>query len=509
MSDVHQLTALEQARAIASGEITSTALTEHYLARTERLSDAVGAFVTVCADLALDQARAADEQVRRARQQGVLGELSPLHGVIVPIKDLNLLAGVRCRFGSATTDLIAPHDDHVVTRLKQAGAVMTGKTNTPEFGLPCYTEPDVAPPARTPWDRQRSAGGSSGGAAAAVAAGLASAAQGSDGGGSIRIPASACGLVGIKPARGRISAGPLAEAIGELGTSGPLARTVADAAALLDAMSGPFPGDTMVAPPLPTGQTFLQASQCEPGRLRIGRFCAPVITDTPVHPDCLAAYEDASTLLADLGHEVQDVTPPVTTELVPWFMAIWATIALMMPVAAEDQARLRPLTRWLREHGAQVRGIELAQAALQLRVLSRRAVSFLHGHDVLLTPTLAQPPALIGALRQDDDPAADFEAQKAFTPFTAFFNMTGQPAISLPLHWTEQGLPIGVQLVGRPFDEATIISLAAQLEQARPWAARYPGCWSALDSANSHSPNSHSSNSHSSNSHSTENGGSR
>jgi amidase len=206
-----------------------------------------------------------------------------------------------------------------------------------------------------------------------------------------------------------------------------------------------------------------------------------VITDTPVHPDCLAAYEDVSALLAELGHVVEDVTPPVTTELVPSFMALWGTMALMVPVPPDREPQLRPLTRWLRAHGEQVRGIDLAQAVFQLRVLSRRAVSYLHGHDVLLTPTLAQPPATLGALRDDADPAADFEAQKAFTPFTAFFNMTGQPAISLPLHWTAQGLPIGIQLAGRPFDEATIISLAGQLERARPWAHRRPTCWSAPD----------------------------
>lgn len=479
MTGLHDLTALQQARAIAAGEFTSVQLAEHYLRRTDALGEQVGAFVTVCADLALEQARAADDRVRQARQQDALDGLPALHGVVVPIKDLHLLAGVRCRFGSAAMDVFPQVDDHVVTRLKTAGAVMTGKTSTPEFGLPCYTEPDVAPPARTPWDLQRSAGGSSGGAGAAVAMGLASAAQGSDGGGSIRIPASACGLVGLKPARGRVSAGPLAEAIGELSAIGPLARTVADAAALLDAMAGPFPGDTMVAPALPPGASFLDASRREPGRLRIGRFCSPVITDTAVHPDCMTAYEETSQLLADLGHEVEDVEPPVTSELVPLFMDIWSTLALMTPVPAERESQLRPLTRWLRARGAQVRGIELAQAAFQLRVLSRRAVSMLHGHDVLLTPTLAQPPARIGSLRDDDDPAADFEAQKAFTPFTAFFNMTGQPAISVPLHWTPDGLPIGIQLAGRPFDEATIITLAAQLEQARPWVDRRPPGWDA------------------------------
>lgn len=480
MTSLHDLTALEQAQAIVAGEVTAVQLTEHYLTRTEALDATVGAFVTIAPDLALAQARAADDRVRQARRAGSDGpqaSVSPLNGVVVPVKDLNMLAGVRCRLGSAAWDTIPTTDDHVVTRLKQAGVVITGKTNTPEFGLPCYTEPAVAPPARTPWDLSRSAGGSSGGAGAAVAAGLASAAHGSDGGGSIRIPSSACGLVGIKPSRGRISAGPLAEAVGELGISGPMARTVADAAALLDAMSGPFPGDWHVAPPLAPGQTFLGACTQDPGRLRIGRFRTPVITDGEIHPDCLAAYESASQLLVDLGHVVEDVDPPVTADLVPLFETLWSTLSLLTPVPPEREGQLRPLTRWLRGRGAAVSGFDLAQAAFRLRVIARHAVTALTGHDVLLTPTLAQPPAIVGSLRDDEDPAADFEAQKAFTPFTAFFNMTGQPAISIPLHWSESGLPIGIQLAGRPFDERTIIALAAQLERARPWAHRHPSLW--------------------------------
>lgn len=477
MTELHDLTALDQARAISSGEISSTELTRHYLARTEAIDATVGAFVTVSADLALEQAAAADAAVRSARSTGDLTSLSTLHGVVVPVKDLNMLAGVRCRLGSAAWDATPTTDDHVVIRMKRAGLVMTGKTNTPEFGLPCYTEPDVAPAARTPWDLSRSAGGSSGGAAAAVAAGMASAAQGSDGGGSIRIPASACGLVGIKPSRGRVSAGPLAEAVGELGINGPVARTVADAAALLDAMTGAFPGDAIVAPPLDAGDSFLAAALREPQPLRIGRFCSPVITDTPVHPDCIAAYEEATALLLDLGHVVEDVHPPISLEIVPLFLTVWSTLALLTPVPAERQHLLRPLTRWLRDQGEQVRGIDLARATFELRVLSRRVVSAFHGHDVLLTPTLAQPPSVVGGLRDDADPAADFEAQKAFTPFTSLSNMTGQPAISVPLHWSAAGLPIGVQLIGRPFGESTIIGLAAQLERARPWTMRHPEVW--------------------------------
>lgn len=477
VTELHDLTALDQARAISSGEISSTELAEHYLARIEAVDATVGAFVTISADLAMQQAASADASVRAARSTDDVAALSALHGVVVPVKDLTMLAGVRCRLGSAAWDSIPTADDHVVTRMKQAGLVMAGKTNTPEFGLPCYTEPDVAPPARTPWDLSRSAGGSSGGAAAAVAAGLSSAAQGSDGGGSIRIPASACGLVGIKPSRGRVSAGPLAEAVGELGISGPLARTVADAAALLDAMSGSFPGDAIVAPPLAKGESFLAAAGREPGPLRIGRFCSPVITDAPVHSDCIEAYEEATALLVDLGHHVEDVQTPISLELVPLFLTVWSTLALLTPVPIDRQASLRPLTRWLRDQGEQVRGIDLARATFELRVLSRRVVSAFHGHDVLLTPTLAQPPAMVGGLRNDADPAADFESQKAFTPFTSLSNMTGQPALSLPLHWTANGLPIGVQLIGRPFEESTIISLAAQLERARPWIQRHPEVW--------------------------------
>ena len=206
MTALHDLTALEQATAIRTGEISSVELAEHYLARTEALNDTVGAFITVTPEIALEQARAADAEVRDVVDRE---DLPVLHGVVVPVKDLNFQAGVRCTLGSRAYDMTPFGDDNVVIRMKQGNLVMTGKTNTPEFGLPCYTENDVAPPARTPWDLTRSAGGSSGGAAAAVAAGLAAAAHGSDGGGSIRIPASVCGLVGIKTSRGRISNGPL------------------------------------------------------------------------------------------------------------------------------------------------------------------------------------------------------------------------------------------------------------------------------------------------------------
>ncbi len=205
-----------------------------------------------------------------------------------------------------------------------------------------------------------------------------------------------------------------------------------------------------------------------------------MIAETVVHPACLAAYEEASRLLERLGHDVEDVAPPFTPAEVPAFESVWSVLALLTPVPPEDEQRLLPLTRWLRDRGRQVTGIELAQAVSTMRILSRAAITAASAYDVVLTPTLAQPPALVGAMRDDADPAGDFAAQKRFTPFTAPYNVTGQPAISVPLHWAEIDgvtLPIGVQLVGRPADEPTVISLAAQLEAVAPWATRRPPIW--------------------------------
>ncbi|HVA59107.1 MAG TPA: amidase [Mycobacteriales bacterium] len=472
MAQLHDLTALEQALAVRRGEVSPVELAEHYLDRISSGSVRLGAFVTVTADAALIAAKAAERLVAQR------ADLPPLHGVPIAIKDLNLTAGVRTSLGSRIYQEFVPAiDDDVVTRLAAAGTVSLGKTNTPEFGLPCYTEPDVAPPARTPWDLDRSAGGSSGGAAAAVAGGLLPFAQGSDGGGSIRIPASVCGLVGVKVSRGRVSNGPLSGDVNGLASNGPLARTVADAAALLDAMAGPMPGDPYWAPPLAAGETFLGHARRAPGRLRIGRYRRPVLADAEVHPDCVAAYESASRLLADLGHEVVDTDPPFGPQLVPVFEVVWAVGAAGIPVDPPRERELRPLTRWLRERGRATTGPAFAAALTEMRQAARRAIEQSAGFDAVLTPTLAQPPARVGGLRDDDDPAADFEAQKRFTPFTATYNVTGQPAISLPLHWTTGGLPIGVQLVGRPADEATLFSLAAQLEAASPWLDRRPAGW--------------------------------
>jgi amidase len=468
MADLHDLTALEQGRAVRSGEVSPVDLVDHYLDRIGRLSDSVGAFVTVTGDLARRQAVLAADGV------GDIG--SPLYGVPTAVKDLNATAGVVTQFGSATMAGYVPEvSDEVVLRLERAGTISLGKTNTPEFGSPCYTEPDVAPPARTPWDLDRMAGGSSGGAAAAVAAGLVPLAQGSDGGGSIRIPASCCGLFGLKPTRGRISSSPeYGDPVG-LATAGPITRTVRDAAAMLDVLAGPAVGDPFWAPPPP--RSFLASCDVEPGRLRIARFRTPVIADAPVHPEVVEAYESATRLLLSLGHDVEEIDVPVPPEAVTTFETCWAVLTALAVVPPGTEHLLRPLTAWLSERGRAVSGPEFGLAVAEARRIAARAVQALAPYDAVLTPTLAQPPLPVGAIRDDADPARDFENQKAFTPWTSAWNLTGMPAVSLPLHMTRDGLPVGVMLAGRPAEEHVLLSLSAQLEAAAPWLDRRPPCW--------------------------------
>ena len=304
-----------------------------------------------------------------------------------------MVAGVRQTLGSlAYSGNVPAEDDHVTAALRAAGAVITGKTATPEFGLPCYTETRIGPPARTPWDLSRSAGGSSGGAGAAVAAGLAPAAQGSDGGGSIRIPASVCGLFGLKPTRGRISYAPIVPDLSGLSINGPLARTVADAALLLDVMAGNWPGDMYTLPPLPAGETFLGYASRDPGRLRIGRSLQHAVGGGEIHPDCVAAYEEASALLAGLGHEVEDMQMPFGPDVVPPFETLWYAMATLTPLPEADEERLLPLTRYLRERGRAVNAPMLLFAQAYLQAMARASLPVLNQYDAILSPTLALPP---------------------------------------------------------------------------------------------------------------------
>jgi amidase len=473
MAELHDLTVLEAAEAVRRREVSPVELVTHALTRIAGLDDRIGAFVTVTGEAALEQARAAERAVLAGE------DLPPLHGVPTAIKDLNQVRGVPTTFGSRLmTGFVPETDDHVVTLLRRAGTISVGKTATPEFGLPCYTETDLGPPARTPWDTSRLAGGSSGGAAAAVASGFVPFAQGSDGGGSIRIPASVCGLVGLKTSRGRVSRGPLDLDSTRLSVLGPLARTVRDAAAFLDAVAVPQVGDADPLPPLPDGRTFLGACERDPGRLRIGRF-----TDSPIaaelDPQVRAAWEAASGLLAGLGHDVEDVVPPLPPDAVPLFETLWSVSAATLPVPPHREGELRPLTRHLRERGRAASGPDFANALAQLTVHARNGLAASAHLDAVLVPTLAMLPRPVGWFTQDGDPAADFERQKQFTPYTAMYNMTGQPAISLPLSVSAEGLPIGMMLVGRPAGDADLLTLAAQVEAAQPWHERRPEIWTA------------------------------
>jgi amidase len=473
VTELHDLTALEQAAAVRSGDVSPTQLVEHSLSRIEALDAGLGAFLTVTPERALEAAARAEERLRAG------GELPPLLGVPTAIKDLNNTAGVRTTFGSRVmADFVPTVDDAVVTKLAAAGTISLGKTNTPEFGFPCYTDNELAGPARCPWDRSRLAGGSSGGAAVAVAAGMLPFAQGSDGGGSIRIPAGINGVFGIKPSRGRVSNAPYGGDVTGLGTNGPLARTVRDAAAMLDAMAGPVLGDPAWAPPLPAGETFLGAADGAPGRLRIGRYQESPLPGIELEPDVRAAFDDASRLLEELGHDVEDVPPGLLSpDVLPSFERVWALSGTTLPVPANRVAELRPLTRELRGRGLALSAQDAMTAMLALRLFSRRFLEATAQYDVLLAPVCTMTPRPLGWFDADGDGAEDFERQKRYAAFTGLFNVTGQPAVSIPLYWTASGLPVGSMLVGRPADDATLLALSAQVEAARPWAHRHPDAW--------------------------------
>jgi amidase len=473
VTQLHDLTALEQAAAVRAREVSPTELVAHALRRVEALDAGLGAFLTVTPERALAAARRAERRLREG------GELPPLLGVPTAVKDLNNTAGVRTTFGSTVlADNVPTVDDAVVTRLAEAGTISIGKSSTPEFGFACYTDNELAGPARCPWDPTRLAGGSSGGAAVAVAAGMLPFAQGSDGGGSIRIPASINGLVGVKPTRGRVSNAPLGGDVTGLGTNGPLARTVRDAAAMLDAMAGPVTGDPAWAPPLPPGETFLGAAYRPVGRLRVGRYLESPMADAGLQPAVQAAFDDAARLLEELGHEVEDVPPRLLgPDVLTAFERVWSLSATLLPVPPERVGELRPLTRELRARGLALSAQQAMEALTALRLFARRFVTATDRFDVLLAPVTTMTPRPLGWFDADGDGAADFARQERYAAFTAVFNVTGQPAVSVPLHWTGDGLPVGTMLVGRPADEVTLLALAAQLEAARPWAHRHPPSW--------------------------------
>ena len=482
MGAPHELTMLEQAAAIRRKELGCAELVEHYLARIDAYDGQLGAFVTVTAEQARARARAADDVVLADPYR-----LPPLHGVPVAFKDLTLTAGVRTTFGSEVFATFVPTQDaDVVAALRAAGTISLGKTAVSEFGNSLYCEPVSGPPTRNPWDLSRSAGGSSGGAAAAVTAGLVPAAEGSDGGGSIRIPAAICGLVGFKPSRGVVPGGPLGFGAFGLPTHGPLARTVPDAAALLDAMAVDAPGEPYLAPPAPEGGYLAAARRAGPGRLRVGRWTAPVLTDMAPDPACLAAVEATAAALTRAGHEVVDVDPPLGPESEDRFEVVWRVLALATPVPSEREGDLLPVTRWLREQGRRISVARLLVVLAELQAAVRDGARRLAGIDLLLSPTLATPQVDVGWFAAAGDPAGDFDRQKRFSPYCATYNLTGQPALSLPLATTASGAPVGVMLAARPGQDGKLLRVAAQLEQAMPWAHRHPPQWArpASDTVN-------------------------
>jgi amidase len=454
------LSAIEQAHLIRTTQVSSAELVELYLERIDRLDPELNAFVTVRAEEALAEARAGDAEGRDA----------PFRGVPIGVKDLTATAGIRTTYScSAFADNVPDFDTAVVRRLRDAGFVIVGKTNTPEFGTTAFTESDLNGATKNPWNPERTPGGSSGGAAAAVAAGLLPLAHGTDGGGSIRIPASCCGLFGLKPSRGRVSSAPFTSLEG-LSTSGPISRTVADAAALLDVLAGYEPGDPWWAP-LPE-RPFVEETSLPPGRLRVAVTTTPPI-ETHVDAACTDALTSAAKLLTELGHEVIEDTPPwQEPDLFDVFITIWQVGPALFPL--EDDSLLTSLNRGLVERAFATSAAEYARAAARLQMTARRVVAFWQKVDVVLTPTLALPPVPIGWQEVVEGALEQLKRSVAFTPFTAVANLTGLPAMSLPLGRTSDGLPLGVHAIGPPAGDALLLRLASQIEEARPWATSRP-----------------------------------
>jgi amidase len=468
MTDVAFLDALEQARLIRARELSSSELVDLYLERIDRFNEQLGAYVTVAADSARESAARADA----ANRDG--DDLLPFHGVPIAIKDLTCTAGIRTTFSSAVfEDFVPAVDDHVVRRLREAGFVILGKTNTPEFGALPVTESAMHGPCRNPWDLAKTAGGSSGGSAAAVTAGLAPVAQGTDGGGSVRIPASCCGLFGIKPSRGRISLGPrLGDGIAGSEVVGFMGRTVADVAAVLDVASGYETGDPYWAPD--PERPFRDAAAAEPPRLRVG-MCVTAAFRGEIDASCVDATRDAAALLESMGHHVEEACPDFGgVDVIEHLDKLWCVAAAYF-AGSDAIPRFEPANQVFSGQALGVTSYEYVRATVEIARAARAFVAFWDDYDVLLTPTLGLPPVPIGWYYGGTELDSDLERDHSFVHlWTPMANVTGQPAVSLPTARDADGLPIGVQLIGPPAGEALLFSISAAIEKARPWSQSRP-----------------------------------
>ena len=468
MNDYEDHDGLGLASLVRRGEVTPAELLDAAWQRVEQRNPALNAIVTPLIDAA-----------RRAVAAGV--PKGPFEGVPFVVKELVAsIAGVPTTSASRLyANNVPAADSEIVARFRRAGLLIIGKTNSSEFGLSPSTESHLFGTTRNPWRLDLSPGGSSGGSAAAVAAGMVPLAHATDGGGSIRIPASCCGLFGLKPTRARISAGPEGgEGLSGLAMQHVVSRSVRDSAAMLDAIAGPMPGDPYVAPP--PARPYLAEVTTEPGRLRVG-FTRRAPTGMPLHPECIAAVEAAARLCESLGHHVEEASPDYDAEaLRDGFGLVFsahtmANVARATGGALPPPDLLEPLTYALAKRGKHIGAPEFILALHGLHRQSRRMAAFFEQHDVWLTPTLAQPPQPIGSFDiESSDVDAWLARIEAFLPFTYPFNVSGQPAMSVPLHASADGLPIGCHFVARYGDEALLFRLAGQLERAHPWFRRRP-----------------------------------
>lgn len=448
--------ALDQAQWLRDRVISPLELTQLYLDRIEQYDSQLGSFFSVFADAALREADVKTEELLRRD----LETLPPFFGVPTAIKDLNSMANVPFSLGvAALRENVGTFDEDLVQRLRSAGFTILGKTATCELGLFPYTEPPGFPPTRNPWHLDYTPGGSSGGAAAAVAAGLCPVAQGSDGGGSIRTPAGCCGLVGLKPARGRLSHAPVGEQLGGVATNGMLTRTVGETAALLDVLAGYVTGDPywLPAPAIPFAH--LRAETLKPLKIAWGTQFETVGSAAPI---CVAAVEQTVQQLMALGHHLTAQCPSIAALREP-FQKIWQATVIASGLPLE---LLSPIAQWLGQAAPSLG--DYLQAVQEMQMASRQLVAFFADYDALLLPIHLHAPLKIGELANSSPPETVERIIHWIAP-CPLANATGLPAIALPAIQDENGVPIGIQIVGKPADEATLIQLALQLEMVNNW----------------------------------------